>query len=230
MNLLWEIEDDRFKDQHGTRWTNDSERLPREQMPRDTADQTRDQRLHSSLQKQTRVWCYKMAKIILWYFQENKHGWALTFPVDVCIFLNTIDCSFYFMLSQNNVCIDHTFKIRHMLLCVMFVVVHVWRNGYISASPIRKFIVLLVPQPLFFFAKASTFYNTHDVVFGSRAEQTAKSDDWSETSEVDEEEGSEALDVNGVLEVWGEPGHFALDVRKQTAKQPVGGIRKDKRT
>ena len=92
MNLLWEIEDDRFKDQHGTRWTNDSERLTREQMPRDTADQTRDQRLHSSLPKYAYVWCYKIAKIILWYFQENKHGWALEIPLDVRIFLNNIDC------------------------------------------------------------------------------------------------------------------------------------------
>ena len=59
----------------------------------------------------------------------------------------------------------------------------------------------------------------YDVVAGCGAQQTAEGDDRRQTGEIHEEEGGDALDVEGVLEVAQVPRHLALHVRYQASEQ-----------
>ena len=61
---------------------------------------------------------------------------------------------------------------------------------------------------------------THDVVVGGGAEESAEGDDRGEAREVHEEDGGDALDVEGVAHVRPEERHLAPDVADQAAEQP----------
>ena len=62
---------------------------------------------------------------------------------------------------------------------------------------------------------------TYDVVVGGVPQQAAEGDDGSEAGEVHEEEGGEALGVEGVGVVTQVPRHLPLHVRDQPSKQPA---------
>ena len=63
-----------------------------------------------------------------------------------------------------------------------------------------------------------------NVVLSGRAEQTSERDDGREAGEVDEEEGSETLDVDGVAVVASVPRNLALDVLEETTKEATSAL------
>lgn len=61
--------------------------------------------------------------------------------------------------------------------------------------------------------------NAYNIVASCSTEQTSECDDRRQAGEVHEEEGSDTLDVQGILIVAQVPWSFTLDIVDEAAKQ-----------